>query len=248
MRYIQDLPHAFSFKIGEYRFNSGNYAFNAISIWKIDECINENIMIQENARIVSELQADAPRYHTRTMRTNYLHTCDLLLPKVRPSALRTIYRMLTGDVSAAENTIEAKVDERVRLALELGDPDITIDLREHKDRKSSKFDIFWKVAAQFLAGKAADAVTAVDERRHDTIVHLATAISVNDLLHQIESECPPETLIPSAQWLRLQFCPKDPTWLSSLQYTDLLPLKFIANASVTSFPSRYALCISIVSL
>jgi len=30
-------PHAFSFKIGEYRFNSGNNSYNAISIWKIDE-------------------------------------------------------------------------------------------------------------------------------------------------------------------------------------------------------------------
>jgi hypothetical protein len=49
MRYIQGLPYAFSFKIGEYRFNSGNYAFNTISIWKIDERVNENIMIQENA-------------------------------------------------------------------------------------------------------------------------------------------------------------------------------------------------------
>jgi hypothetical protein len=44
-------------------------------------------MTQENARIVNELQADAPRYHTRTMRTNYLRTCDLLLPKAKPSAL-----------------------------------------------------------------------------------------------------------------------------------------------------------------
>src|ERR1044072_988961 len=106
------------------------------------------------------------------MRTNYLHTCDLLLPKAKPSAFRTIYRMLTGYVSAAETTNEAKVNERVRLAWELGDPEITIDLREHKDKKSSKYDIFWKTAAQFLAGKAADAMTAVDERRHDTVVHL----------------------------------------------------------------------------
>ena len=109
--------------------------------------------------------------------------------------------MLTGDVSAAETTNEAKVNERVRLALELGDPEITIDLREHKDKKSSKYDIFWKIAAQFLAGKAADAMTAVDERRYDTVVHLATAISVNDLLHQIECNCPSEIPIPSAQWL-----------------------------------------------
>ena len=119
--------------------------------------------------------------------------------------------MLTGDVSAANTTNDAKVNERVKLALELGDPEITIDLREHGSGRARKYDAFWKIAAQFLAGKAADAVTAVDERRHDTIVHLATAISVNDLLHQIERECPSETPIPSAQWLRLQFWPKNPT-------------------------------------
>ena len=227
MRYIQDLSHAFPFKIGEYRFNSGNNSFNVISIWKIDEQANEMMVLQENMRIVNKLQADAPRYHTRTMRMNYLRTCDLLLPKAKPSALRTIYRMLTGDISAAETENEAKVDERIRLALELGDPDITIDLREHGSGRPNKYDIFWKIADQFLAGKAADAVTAVDERRHDTIVHLATAISVNDLLHQIEHECPSETPIPSEQWLRLQFWPKNPTRLSSLQFTGRLPLKFM---------------------
>jgi len=108
--------------------------------------------------------------------------------------------MLTGDVSAAETANEAKVDERVRLVLELGDPDIAIDLREHNNGRPGKYDIFWETAAQFLAGKAADAVTAVDECRYDTVMHLATAISVNDLLYQIKCECLPKTPIPT-QWL-----------------------------------------------
>ena len=142
MRYIQGLHHAFSFKIGEYRFNSGNYAFNAISIWKIDEHVNENMMIQKNAQIVRELQANAPHYHTRTMWINYLRTCELLLPKAKPSSLRTIYRMLTGDVSAAETANEARVNERVKMFLEFGDSDIIIDLREHNSGKPSKYDTF----------------------------------------------------------------------------------------------------------
>jgi len=58
-------------------------------------------------------------------------------------------------------------------------------------------------------------------------VHLATAISVNDLLHQIERECTPGMPILSAQWLRLQFWPKNPMRLSSLQFTGRLPLKFM---------------------
>jgi hypothetical protein len=135
------------------------------------------------------------------MRINYIRTCDLLLPKAKPSALRTIYRMLTGDTSTSVNSNEAKVDKRVKLALELGDPEIAVDLREHNSGRPGKYDFFWKTAAQFLAGKAANAVTAVDECRHDTVVHLATAISVNDLLHQIECNCPSEIPIPSAQWL-----------------------------------------------
>ncbi|GET04088.1 uncharacterized protein LOC105326236 [Rhizophagus clarus] len=223
------LFHAFSFKIGEYRFNSGNNSFNAISIWKIDKQADEMTTLQENSRIASELQTEASRYHTRAMRINYQRTCDLLLPKVKLSTLRTIYRMLTGNVSAANTTNDAKVDERVKLALELGDPDITIDLHEHRSGRSSKYDTFWKIAAQFLAGKAADVVTAVDERRHDTVVHLATAISVNYLLNQIKRECLPKTPIPSAQWLRLQFWPKNLTRLSSLQFTGLLPLKFMVQ-------------------
>ena len=101
MHYIQGLTHAFSFKIGEYWFNSGNNSFHAISIWKIDKNTDEITTLQENTRIMSELQADAPRYHTRAMWINYQRTCDLLLPKVKSSTLRTIYRMLTGDVSAA---------------------------------------------------------------------------------------------------------------------------------------------------
>jgi hypothetical protein len=64
MRYIQGLPHAFSFKIGKYRFNSGNNAFNAIPIWKIDEHVNDDVLIQENIQIITKLQADASHYHT----------------------------------------------------------------------------------------------------------------------------------------------------------------------------------------
>jgi hypothetical protein len=37
--------------------------------------------------------------------------------------------MLTGDVSKANTTNDAKVNERVKLTLEFGDPEITIDLR-----------------------------------------------------------------------------------------------------------------------
>ena len=90
--------------------------------------------------------------------------------------------MLTGDISAAKTANKAKVDEHVKLALKLEDSDIAINLCKYNDRRPDKYDIFWEIATQFLVEKAADAVTAIDECRHDTIVHLITAILVNDLL------------------------------------------------------------------
>ncbi|CAG8547306.1 20451_t:CDS:2 [Gigaspora rosea] len=103
MHYVQGLSRAFTFKLGEFRFNSGNNAFNAISIWKIDSNADETTLMQQNTNIVNELQVKAPHYHTRAMKASYLHTCDLLLPKAKPAALCTIYRMLTGDSSAPDN-------------------------------------------------------------------------------------------------------------------------------------------------
>ncbi|RIB07339.1 hypothetical protein C2G38_2214727 [Gigaspora rosea] len=105
--------------------------------------------------------------------------------------------MLISDMSASESLNKKAIDTHIKLTLDL-------------------------VAAKFLAGKAADAVVAVDERHHDVVVHLATVISVNDLLKQIKHECTPKIMIPSTQWLWLQFWPKNLSQLSSLQYNPKL--------------------------
>ena len=47
--------------------------------------------------------------------------------------------------------------------------------------------------------------------------HLAKAISVQDLLEQVTKQCPEGTAVPSKQWLRLQFWPKNPTSKSALR-------------------------------
>ncbi|CAG8654999.1 543_t:CDS:2, partial [Scutellospora calospora] len=137
---------------------------------------NEEEIIKENRRIINKLQEDALRYHTQAMRINYLRT--------------------------SETTDQTKIDKRIKIALDLGDPEIAVDLHEHNGRRPSKYKVFWGVAAKFLEEKAADAVTAVDECRHNPIMHFATAIS---------------------------FWPKNPTRLSSLQFTGHLPLKFMVQ-------------------
>ena len=49
--------------------------------------------------------------------------------------------------------------------------------------------------------------TAVNDRRHSTVVHTAKAISVQNLREKVVARCPPNTAVPSDEWIRLQFSP-----------------------------------------
>jgi len=87
--------------------------------------------------------------------------------------------------------------------------------------------VFWEECAKFLSEEVG---SAVDDRRHGQITHLARAISVHDLVEQVKSHCPPDTLIPSTEWVRFQFWPKSPAAKSSLQYTGRFRMKLWYNS------------------
>ena len=65
--------------------------------------------------------------------------------------------------------------------------------------------------------------TAVDDRCHSEVTHLTSALSVRDLFERVSLRIPEGTLVPSREWLRLQF------WhaKSSLHYTGRLKVKFM---------------------
>jgi hypothetical protein len=96
--------------------------------------------------------------------------------------------------------------------------------------RPEKYNVFWEYCQKFLDGavrNSVDSLLAVDERCHDTIVHLAKAISVKDLHNQVAAICPDNTPIPHKQWIHLQFWPKNPRNNKSLQYTGRLQVKFM---------------------
>ena len=72
--------------------------------------------------------------------------------------------------------------------------------------------------------------TAVDDRRHKEVVHLARAISVRDLRSQVQAKCPDGTKIPSISWIRLQFCPKTPHSRTRMHYTGKFNVRFMVQA------------------
>ena len=93
----------------------------------------------------------------------------------------------------------------MRMILEMEDADIVPDLRHLNSGKRSQYDVFRSECQKFLEE---DIGSAVDDRRHGTVTHLARGISVHDLRDQVQARCPDGTPMPSEAWMRVQFWPK----------------------------------------
>ena len=171
------------------------------------------------------LNADMPKFHSCVMRQKFISLFGRMA-NVKPAYLREMYHELTGDSSAASSEIESHINECVRQALESEDPDVVVDLRQHNKGHSSKYMEFWEACENYIRGNIK---TAVDDRRHDPIEHLAIAMSVPDLLSEVSKKVEPGIPIPSVQWLRLQFWPKSPTAKTALQYTGRLKVKYMVQ-------------------
>ena len=126
-----------------------------------------------------------------------------------------------GDQSASETTDQAKLDARIHQIIDMEDMSTIGDLRTLNTGAASRYDRFWEECDKYLHDK-----TAVDDRRHDNITHLAHAISVRDLVEQVKTRCSSDVLVPSIEWVRLQFWPKTPSAKVALHYTGRLKVKF----------------------
>ena len=126
-------------------------------------------------------------------------------PNMKPVILRVIlhalYQELTNDASAPTYLHKAEIDERMRMILEMEDADIMLDLRHLNTGRKSQYDVFW--SKKFLEESVG---TAVDDRRHGEVTHLAKAISVRDLRDQVQAKCPDGTPIPDVCWYFVQMC------------------------------------------
>ena len=130
---------------------------------------------------------------------------------------------LTGDRATSPSISEKEVDERLSALLELEEPDLIYDLRDvNPGNQSNRYSVFWSKAKEFLEE---DVGTAVDDRRHSQVVHIAKAISVRDFKQQVEQRCPPETPIPCDELVRLQFVPAHKSYRSASKYTSFLEVK-----------------------
>ncbi|KAK3107234.1 hypothetical protein FSP39_009952 [Pinctada imbricata] len=169
-----------------------------------------------------------PKFHTREMRKKFINACGRMC-NVNASYLRVIYRLLSGDNSVSEFEISKNVDERIIAAWEAEDPDIIVDLRSLNEGRPHEYSVFYEKCRIYLENVVEQ---VVDERRHDKLTYLASAISIPDLLSQVAKTCDKDTPIPSEQWLRYQFAPKNPHAASSSKHTGNLNIKYMVQSRV----------------
>ncbi len=202
-------------------------------VWKIPDDLTETELLQRNMTIQQELKKCLPRYHTRAMRRAFIYSFGKVT-HAKPAFLREAYRCLTDDASAASSLEEAEVNSRVAQVLDAEDPDLAWDLRVRNTGRPKPYTAFLEECQLYIASAVE---TAVDERRHDTvdkngqvITHLACVLSARDLHDEVSKRCPPDTPIPSLQWLRYQFWPRKVSTSTSKQYTGRLKLKHMVQS------------------
>lgn len=223
--YLEDLRIAIQCPAVRFTHSSGNNKGNTHFIWKICVDDSEVELLNKNTSITAEIERSLPVYHTRAMRREAIHSFGRLC-SAKPAVLREVYRRLAGDSSASTNVDQAQVDEHVRLALDCEDEEIIWDLRELNERHQQKYSVFWDYCQQYIDSRLE---AATDERRHDSCMHFAVAMSVKDFTSEVSKLCPEGTPIPSEKWVYLQFWPKDSTKLSSLHHTGRFRLKFLVQ-------------------
>ena len=126
----------------------------------------------------------------------------------------------------------------MHLLIDMEDPDVIPDLRNvgNLTAGSTQYDMFWNACHQFLNEES-----AVDERRHDNITHMARAISIRDLRDQIKQVLPVDAPIPSLEWIRLQFWPKSKA-NKQLQHTGRFKVKYMVQQRQLRHSHRFTLC------
>ena len=132
-----------------------------------------------------------------------------------------MYNQLTSDFSASRNP---DIDHRMQLVV-LGElPELAADLRHLGTGRPQQFE-------EFLSGvqDVLQSFTAEDERRRST-AHLAGFISQRDLHQLAKDKCASGTLIPSLDWLALQFQPKTLQSHRARCYTGRLDVRYCLQA------------------
>ncbi|GBC04961.1 hypothetical protein RclHR1_05970018 [Rhizophagus clarus] len=75
----QNMPDNIYYKFGIFCYSSGNNAFHACFLWRVDENLDEEEITSKSYVICDRLKYVMPTYHTQFMRTQFKNKADLIL-------------------------------------------------------------------------------------------------------------------------------------------------------------------------
>lgn len=157
-----------------YTRSFGNNIENLYYVWTIPI---DNVDDGKHRDAQRKCEREAPSYHSRFMKRRFMDTAESLQVASSKAKLRRLYVIATSDASSGRSAAENEIDQRVMSFVELEDESILCDLRKLNHRPSH-YDQFFEAAAKYINQEVE---TSVDDRRHDQVVHLAKAISAQDL-------------------------------------------------------------------
>ena len=172
------------------------------AVWKIP---NEGFNRKRSDEVAGALQEAMPTFHTRAMKAEFKGRFENIA-KLTPAVRRAVYRFLTGDESLPDNRVTKEVDARMMIALDSGDPELIIDLRQLIKGRPEKYNEFWSKLGDYL-----EEHVAAQQRRHCNTGYMPVACIVPDLIGEIKGRLPDGTPIPSETWVRYQFWSKYPS-------------------------------------
>ena len=195
---------------------------NLTYLWRIPQRI-EDRCDEKTIGAVVKVKADMKNYSTCAMRKAFFDRYQKAV-NISPAILRDMYRYLTGDNSASDTKEQAVVDQRVvEFILHSDEADLMFDLRvQNGQTKGTKFDRFWQEVSSYFD----EYNPAVQERRQTQTLYLPLAMSIEDLREIVKKRLPPDAAVPSNEWIRLQFWPKNTTAMRAIHHTGRFNIKF----------------------
>ena len=189
-------------------------------IWKIDrDNTNHDCEMGKTLLVINN---GLPEYHTRQMKKDFIQRFNKV-SSVPATVMKQMYRDLTGDDSKAANKLdEARRRRLVEILSSNGDSGLLEDMRILNGKQgSTAFNEFWDEVQSLF-----DEYTAsVQERRHGSVLYLPFAISIRELMERVKKR-KPGIKVPSPEWVRLQFQPKNPCSLRAMCHTGRFDIRY----------------------
>lgn len=152
-------------------------------MWSLPEYDLGDSGVVKQTEVLQSIKLQLPKFHSRLVKAAFKEHADKL--HIKPMYARILFKLATEDASAPANAATGQVDERLLQFIDTEDPNIVLDLRSLRENPSA-FDGFFDMAASVIEETAG---TAVDDRRHSTVVHMAAAMSGGDLYRYVLALC-----------------------------------------------------------